>query len=176
MSTGHPRLFASPQVDLTSDDYYTPAWLFDRLAIEFDLDVCSPPGGVPWVPARRFLTQADDGLGSPWAGRVWMNPPYSDSAPWVERFIDHGHGIALVQHCRSRWHSRLWELADALADPNPRTPSGSMFQFWRDGKLTNVYMPVVLAAFGDECVEAVRRVGPTRVLSRAPASDQEAQP
>ena len=154
------RLFPTPQETTTSDDYYTPPWLFERMAITFDLDVCSPPGGIPWIPATRHYTQADDGLSAPWSGRVWMNPPYSDSAPWVERFIEHGHGIALVQHCRSRWHSRLWRLADGLADPNQEhTP---MFQFLRGGKLTNVYMPVVLAAFGGECVAAIGRVGRVR--------------
>jgi DNA N-6-adenine-methyltransferase (Dam) len=158
------RLFPVAPLAVESDDYVTPAWLFERMAIRFDLDVCTPRGGVPWIPADRWFTLDDDGLEQPWTGRVWMNPPYSDSTPWVERFIAHRNGVALVQHCRSRWHSRLWATADALADPNP-TPSGSMFQFWRDGVLCNVYMPVVLAAFGAECVEAIRRVGPSRTLS-----------
>ena len=37
-----------------------------------------------------------------------------------------------------------------------------MFKFWRDGAFCNVYMPVVLAAFGPECAEAIGRVGPLR--------------
>lgn len=165
MTAGEPRLFAVQQEQLTSDDYYTPAWVFERMGIEFDLDVCAPPGGIDWIPAKRYFTQEDDGLAQPWAGRVWMNPPYSDSAPWVDRFMEHGHGVALVQHCRSRWHSRLWHRADALADPNELTPTGSMFQFWRDGVMTNVYMPVVFAAFGEECVEAIGRLGVVRVVA-----------
>ena len=165
MTAGEPRLFAVQQEQLTSDDYYTPAWVFERMGIEFDLDVASPPGGVSWIPAARYYTQADDGLVAPWEGRVWMNPPYSDSAPWVAKFMQHRHGIALVQHCRSRWHSELWASADGLADPNGTTPSGSMFQFMRDGQLQNVYMPVVLAAFGDECVEAISRLGVVRKIA-----------
>lgn len=157
------RLFPVHQEQLTSDDYYTPAWVFERMGLEFDLDVCAPPGGVTWIPADRFYTQTDDGLTAPWEGRVWMNPPYSNSAPWVERFMQHRHGVALVQHCRSRWHSRLWSTADGLADPNP---PDAMFQFLMNGTLTNVYMPVVLAAFGDECVEAVGRLGVVRTVKR----------
>jgi len=57
--------------------------------------------------------------------------------------------------------------ADALADPNSATPKGTLFQFIREGRPTNVYMPVVLAAYGDDCAEAIRRVGPTRVLAGA---------
>jgi hypothetical protein len=159
------RLFPVANGHATSDDYYTPPWLFDLMGIRFDLDVCTPPGGVDWVPASRHYTIDDDGLAQPWSGRVWMNPPYSDSAPWVRRFIAHRHGIALVQHCRSQWHSDLWATADALVDPNRSTPDGAMFKFWRDDQLVNVYMPVVLAAFGAECVEAIQRVGIGRVVA-----------
>lgn len=161
----NPRLFPIHQEQLTSDDYYTPPWVFQRMAITFDLDVCAPPGGIEWIPATRHYTMADDGLNQPWEGRVWMNPPYSNSAPWVERFIQHANGIAIVQHCRSRWHTRLWATADGLADPNTATPNGSMFQFLKDGALVHVYMPVVLAAYGDECVDAIARLGVVRRIT-----------
>lgn len=65
-----PALFGVPQTQLTKDDYYTPREVFERLGLTFDLDVCAPPGGVPWVPARRYYTTADDGLSQPWFGRV----------------------------------------------------------------------------------------------------------
>ena len=154
------RLFSIEQHGITSDDYYTPEWVFERMGIEFDLDVCSPPGGIPWIPAKRHYTQADDGLASAWAGRVWMNPPYSNTTPWADRFIRHSNGVCLVPHSRSRWWGRLWAAADGIAD-------AGMFQFHRgaDGKLENVFMPVVFAAFGDECVDAISRVGPVRKLA-----------
>lgn len=66
MSHVQPALFGAPQTALTSDDYYTPAWVFERLGITFDLDVCAPPGGIPWIPAARYYTMEDDGLAQPW--------------------------------------------------------------------------------------------------------------
>lgn len=69
-----PRLFPVQQEQLTSDDYYTPAWVFERMGIEFDLDVCAPPGGIPWIPAKRYYTQADDGLVAPWGGASLDEP------------------------------------------------------------------------------------------------------
>ncbi len=152
------RLFNQQQQETTSDDYYTPKWVFDALGLHFDLDVASPPGGTH-VPCDRYFTQADDGLAQPWHGRVWMNPPFSNSAPWVERWISHGNGIALLPTSRARWFSHLWEKVDGICHPRP---GDTMFNFIREGKITNIYMPVVLAAFGADCVDAISRVGRVR--------------
>jgi hypothetical protein len=147
------QLVAVGQEMLTKDDYYTPKAVFDALALEFDLDVCAPPGGVPWIPAKRYLTKKEDGLSQPWEGRVWMNPPYSQATAWVRRFIDHGHGVALVGHAKSAWHPELWAKADGCAYPF------AYFNFVGG----SIFMPVWFAAFGEECVEALGRVGVVRM-------------
>jgi hypothetical protein len=64
-----------------SDEHYTPKWLFDRMGIEFDLDVASPIGGS-YVPTRKYYTEEDDGLAQDWSGVVWMNPPFSKPQMW----------------------------------------------------------------------------------------------
>ena len=157
MSDVQQQLIPVGQSMLTKDDYYTPPHVFEALALRFDLDVCAPPGGVSWLPADRFYTFEDDGLTKPWEGRVWMNPPYSQATAWVRRFIDHGHGIALVGHAKSAWHPLLWEKADACAMPF------SYFDFVGG----SIFMPVWFAAFGEECVEALSRVGVVRVRAAA---------
>lgn len=146
------QLLAVAQEQLTRDDAYTPKEVFEALGLRFDLDVCAPPGGVPWLPADRFYSMEDDGLAQPWEGRVWMNPPYSQATAWVRRFIAHGHGIALVGHAKSAWHPALWAAADACAVP---------FKYF-DFVPASIYMPVWFAAFGEECVEAIQRVGVVR--------------
>ena len=78
-------------------DWYTPPWIFHRLGLEFDLDPCQPPEGIPWIPAKKRYSVSDDGLTSPWAGRVWLNPPYGKhTSAWLERMNYHRNGIALV--------------------------------------------------------------------------------
>lgn len=99
---------------------------------------------------------AEDGLSQQWTGRVWMNPPYSNPTPWVERFIAHRHGIALVPFAKSAWFFSLWRAAEALCAP------GTDASKFVGGA---IFMPTVLAAFGPECVDALGRLGTVRVAA-----------
>jgi hypothetical protein len=77
-----------------TDSWITPRQIIESLG-QFDLDPCQclPQ---PWPCARYAFTQADDGLSRPWAGRVWLNPPYSQVWAWMKRLADHGQGTALI--------------------------------------------------------------------------------
>jgi hypothetical protein len=78
-----------------TDEWLTPPWVVEGLG-PFDLDPCCPPN-MPWRTARVMLTPADDGLAAPWAGRVWLNPPYGRGiGAWMNRMANHGSGTALV--------------------------------------------------------------------------------
>jgi hypothetical protein len=80
-----------------SVEWYTPPEIFKALGVSFDLDPAAPPGGVPWVPAARLFSRADDGLAQQWQGRVWLNPPYGlGISRWMGKLADHGDGLALV--------------------------------------------------------------------------------
>ena len=149
------RLFTTPQTELTSDDYYTPKWIFDTLGLHFDLDVASPPHATN-VPCDRYFTQADDGLSQDWHGRVWMNPPFSNPTPWVERFIDHGNGVGLVPSSNGNWWINLWESKCKICITRPLkfvTPTGSQ---------VGISVRTWLIAIGDDNIEALRNTGKVR--------------
>jgi phage N-6-adenine-methyltransferase len=91
-----------------SDEWYTPKWLFDELGVEFDLDVAHPARDTD-VPCKRYYTIDDDSLNQPWEGLVWMNPPYSKPSPWVDKWLDHGNGLALLPMAKSKWFNKLMD-------------------------------------------------------------------
>ena len=136
-----------------NNDYYTPAWIFEKLNTKFDLDVCAPIGGTGLVPAARHYSLVDDGLVSPWEGVVWMNPPFSAPTPWIDKFIEHDNGICLVAMSRSKAFIRLWNQADALV----ALPNNLSFVL-PDEKKKGIFMPCILAAMGDENVRALHNL------------------
>ena len=126
-----------------SDEHYTPQWIFDQLGVVFDLDVAS--SGQDFVPALKRYTKEDDGLSQPWQGLVWMNPPYSEPKPWVERWLRHGNGFALLPFSNGKWLDALHE-SEAIFALMPR----SRMNFIRpDGTRNGVRVRVALWALGD---------------------------
>lgn len=99
------------RIEMESDVRRTPEWIFDRLGLEFDMDVASPLDGVSHVPARRKLTIRDDGLTQPWNGLVWCNPPFSDVTPWAHRWCRHPDGVFLVATPASQWLAKVCKAA-----------------------------------------------------------------
>ena len=150
-------LFPIEQRGTTSDDYYTPKWLFDTMAIGFDLDVACPPQGPLFTPARNYYDQKADGLSQPWFGRVWMNPPYSQPAPWVSRFVEHKNGIALLPFAKSKWCQSLWDSEAAMVYVRAVT-----FERTDQNVLSQAPFSLGLWAFSDQCVQAIARVGKVR--------------
>lgn len=135
-----------------SDIWLTPPPIIEALGgvDSFDLDPCSP-ASRPWRTARHHYTEADNGLIQPWAGRVWLNPPYS--YPLIERFMrrlaEHDHGIALI-FARTEtdvFHRHVWPKATGLLFLD-----GRIHFHLPDGRraTANAGAPSVLVAYGDE--------------------------
>jgi hypothetical protein len=99
-----------------SIEWYTPPHIFQSLGLTFDIDVCAPIGGIPWIPAHLSFSKEDDGLMQPWVGLVWCNPPYGKETPlWLKRMHKHRNGVALVfARTDCKWFHDYCAEADAI--------------------------------------------------------------
>jgi hypothetical protein len=142
----------------SNDDCYTPKWIFDKLDIEFDLDVASSNSPAITVPAKRKYTIDDNGLELPWEGKVWMNPPFSKITPWINKWLEHGNGICLVPlSSNGKWVNQLWESQARAA----YLPSNMAFVSPTGGVIKHRWR-CSMWAIGDENVEALKRIGRIR--------------
>lgn len=139
-------------VAYTTDDYYTPPWVFGAAGLVFDVDVAAPVDPARRTcPALRYLTPVEDGLSQSWNGLVWMNPPFSNTRPWVERFAAHRSGLALLPALQRAWMAPLLDCADAVTLISPK--------FGRpDGRRGDIMPMLILAACGEIGTAAVARV------------------
>jgi hypothetical protein len=107
-----------------SSDWRTPAYIFEALGCEFDVDVASPGAELtPWIPARSFITH--NSLNVPWEGFKWMNAPFGGRnglEPWLEKFFESsGGGVALVPDRTSApWWQRYAPRADLILFVAPK--------------------------------------------------------
>ena len=146
------QLFRFPVQGRETDERYTPKWIFDGLGLTFDLDPAAPVGGGDCVPTRHRYTVEDDGLSLPWFGLVWLNPPFSESTLWADRFREHNNGVFLGPVANSRWWVHLVRHASLVWNCRD-------FPFTHPlhaGKRSS--MPLAMVALGDVAACGVRRL------------------
>lgn len=147
--TDHLFALPSDSIKVTSDDCYTPRWVFSAMGLRFDLDVAAPLGG-PWhVPADRYYTAEDDGLASPWDGLVWCNPPYSAFSEWASRWAAHPTGVLMgMMTPQVRWMRTVMDAADAVNICGIGTGPGNEGFARPDGTFMRPRFPVFVAFRG----------------------------
>lgn len=139
-----------------SDEWYTPKYIFDAMAVTFDLDVAGPLA-VTNVPARAVITE--NSLTTNWGSSetfIWANPPFGGRnglKPWVDKFFLHGNGVLLVPDRTSApwWHDCAYNADAALFIKGKVKfirPDGTLGKSPGDG--------TVLFAAGLRAVEALR--------------------
>jgi hypothetical protein len=127
-----------------SDEWYTPAWIFDAIS-------------GAHVPCRASIGAGS--LEKTWDGFVWMNPPFGGRnglVPWLDKFFDHGNGIALTPDRTSTdWWQDAARRADAILFVRGKIkferPDGTVGK--QPGNGTTLF------ASGPRAVTALRRSG-----------------
>lgn len=134
--------------------WLTPLHLVRALG-PFDLDPCGHEG---WPTANHLICPPRDGLNEPWAGRVWLNPPYNEVWSWLARLAAHGDGVALVfARTETRgFIDQVWAKADAV-----KFLHGRLHFHYPDGRRAhmNAGAPSVLVAYGARNADILRGSG-----------------
>ena len=160
------RLFTEDHAPDT-DDWYTPPWIFEGMRETFDVDVAAPPGGVPWIPARRSLSLEVDGLAQDWAGFVWCNPPFSKPLPWCEKWVRHSDGVIVLRaDLSSRGPAAVFAAASSMFVPTPRLHFVNGHSETLTGGSAAVNFSSVLFAAGDRADRALQRLTTRGIFRR----------
>lgn len=101
----------------TTPEWYTPPDIIERARSvlgAIDLDPASSDVAQQWIQATTYYT-TETLVQQPWAGRVWLNPPFDDTDTWVDRLEGeylNGDVIAAVLLVNSApgyiWWEDLW--------------------------------------------------------------------
>jgi len=142
---------------MMNDEWLTPPEIIQALG-PFDLDPCAPIAR-PWDTAAQHYTVKDNGLASPWRGRVWCNPPYGrEAAAWLRRLAEHGDGVALIfaRTETEMFFREVWPKASAVL-----FVEGRIYFHRVDGTRAkaNSGAPSVLVAYGEGNALALERCG-----------------
>lgn len=153
---------------LTSDDWYTP-----RAIVEWAIECMGSIDTDPAWSAQSMVhptigyTAQDDGLAQPWEGCVWLNPPYSDPAPWVRRASERKQPTMVLiklDPATRMWGAHVWPKARAIVF------FGRRLEFSRPDRTSGCPpWPSCVLYFGDgEVPLAKLRTGPwvSSVVSR----------
>lgn len=103
---------------LDSNEWYTPIEFISAARSvmgSIDVDPASNDTAQEQIQAGDYFTKERDGLAQEWKGNVWLNPPYGDPLPWVEKLLSEfevgrtKQAILLVNTANSpQWSRLLW--------------------------------------------------------------------
>ena len=122
------------------NEWYTPKEYVEaarKVMGGIDLDPASTAEANAVIKAERYFTIEDNGLVQPWAGRIWMNPPYASDL--IHEFITKLCGVSdeIVAACvlvnnatETQWFQLLAGFSDAVAFPKGRV------KFWHPQKVS----------------------------------------
>lgn len=101
-------------------EWYTPSRYIESARTvmgSIDLDPASCEEANRTVKAAEYYSAEDDGLLQTWTGNVWLNPPYSQVAKFIDKLLDSDidQAIVLVNNAtETQWFKQIAEQASAI--------------------------------------------------------------
>jgi len=175
---------SSPHVTYNSGDneWFTPVKIANAVhevmgGIDLDPASCEEANRV--VKATQVFNAADNGLTKPWAGRVFLNPPYSKLlirmfCSKLVRHVKNGKisaAVVLVNNAtETRWFQELFSVVSAVCFPSGRV------KFWQSKEATasNPLQGQAILYFGedhDSFMKTFTKFGRVCRIIQPPVSD-----
>jgi len=110
-----------------ADEWYTPSQYIEKARNAMggiDLDPASCHDAQQTIRAKQYFTyktEDDNGLTRPWAGNVWINPPFTEVLAFADKLISHleaadvDQAIVLTNNnTDTLWWHKMAELANGV--------------------------------------------------------------
>jgi phage N-6-adenine-methyltransferase len=159
----------SMRPDYDSNEWYTPAEYIEAAravmgTIELDPATCELAQTV--VQANEYLTKFEDGLAAQWLReRVWLNPPYGETDPWIKKLLaefDDGKSVKQAIVLVNNATETVW--FQSLLNRFPVCFLNRRIPFWRhdqEGVTARQGQAIFyLGANTDRFIEVFRELGP----------------
>lgn len=127
------------------DNWGTPDWLMNIFEDWFDP-----------CPMKSITLNPDyDGLKEAWGSKTYVNPPYSNPLPWVEKAIEESKkGKIIVMLLKvdtsTRWFAKLNEAKAKIFWLNGRLKFKGKNYYEGKGKLSPANFPSMLVVLGGQ--------------------------
>jgi len=133
-----------------NDLLQTPEYIWGSLG-PFDLDPCAGEN-TSIAKTNIWDGRGECGLRTAWAGIAFVNPPFSQKDAWIQKIVNHRHGILLLPERGSApWFGPLADAAGTYF------VMGKKVNFIGGPSSNNV--GTCLFPFGRESVNRIRRSG-----------------
>ena len=127
---------------------------------DIDLDAASEALANRTHKIPDYFHTGRSAFDNDWHGRVWLNPPYGNNAPWFERILEFVTKGAVTQLCMI---SPMWAFQTQIARPVMELSSGLILlsptpKFWgnADPNRTGKNHPHGIIYIGTRTVEFYR--------------------
>lgn len=157
-------------------DYFTPPELLDaarRAMGDVDLDAASHPIANRTLRVPDYFHINRSAFDHDWYGRVWLNPPYGNNAPWFERLLTFIENGSVEQLCML---SPVWAFTSEQAKPVMERSAATVLlqptpRFWGNAdNRTGSNHPHAIVYFGTRISEFLTAFAPHGIPWERPSN------